>query len=293
MKFKVLGSVGVEVEGHFHSVRGTQQRALLAVLLVNGGRMVPVEDLYTELWGDEPPLTVENALQAHVSRLRRTLQAWGAAEAAGVALRARSTGYLLEFPAEDLDMNVFRRRAAAARAVMGCEPVRAAALLQECLGLWRGAPLQDAAKGPLCQSVAVQLGEEHLAAVEDKLWLDIECEVPSAIGELKRMSVVHPWRERITEILMLALYRCGRQAEAIETYHAARHRMVAELGMEPSAQLRERFLDILNQTPRQPAPAPVAAPAPAPAAPAPAVPAASAVPAVSVGPVAPELARSA
>ncbi|MFF9899280.1 BTAD domain-containing putative transcriptional regulator [Streptomyces longispororuber] len=292
MKFKVLGSVGVEVEGHFHSVRGTQQRALLAVLLVNGGRMVPAEDLYTELWGDDPPLTVENALQAHVSRLRRTLQAWGGGEA---ALRARSTGYLLEFDAEDLDMNVFRRRAAAARAVMGCDPVRAAALLQECLGLWRGAPLQDAAKGPLCQSVAVQLGEEHLAAVEDKLWLDIECEVPSAIGELKRMSVVHPWRERITEILMLALYRCGRQAEAIETYHAARHRMVAELGMEPSAQLRERFLDILNQTPRRPAPAPAPPAVPAaqavPATPAaPAVPAAAAVSAVVAGA---ELARSA
>ncbi|MVO88428.1 SARP family transcriptional regulator [Streptomyces sp. p1417] len=259
MKFKVLGSVGVEVGGQFHSVRGAQQRALLAVLLVNGGRMVPAEDLYTELWGDDPPLTVENALQAHVSRLRRTLHEWGPGQ---VALLARSTGYALEFPGEDLDMNVFRRRAAQARAVMEQDAGRAAALLGQCLQLWRGAPLQDAAKGPLCQSVAVQLGEEHLMATEDKLWLDFECEVPSAIGELKRLSVVHPWRERITEILMLALYRCGRQAEAIETYHAARGRMVAELGMEPSPQLRERFLDILNQAPVLPVQPPAPAPAP-------------------------------
>jgi DNA-binding SARP family transcriptional activator len=246
VKFKVLGSVGVEVDGHFHSIRGGHQRVLLAVLLVNGGKLVPAEELYAELWGDEPPVTVENALQAHVSRLRRTLQEWGDG---APALISRSTGYSLEFAAEDLDMNVFRRGVGQARSVMALDRAGAAGLLSQCLGLWRGAPLQDVAGGLLCQSAAVQLAEEHLAATEDKLWLDLEREVPSAIGELKRMSVVHPWRERVTEMLMLALYRCGRQAEAIETYHAARGRMIAELGTEPSPQLRERFLDILNQSP--------------------------------------------
>ncbi|MEV0323672.1 AfsR/SARP family transcriptional regulator [Streptomyces sp. NPDC050658] len=252
MKFKVLGSVGVEVQGHFHGVRGGHQRVLLAVLLVNGGKLVPAEELYAELWGDEPPVTVENALQAHVSRLRRTLQEWGPG---APALVGRSTGYSLEVPAEDLDMNVFRRGVAKARAAMDLDPAGAAALLAQSLGLWRGTALQGVAGGLLCQSVAVQLAEEHLAATEDKLWLDLEREVPSAIGELKRMSVVHPWRERVTEMLMLALYRCGRQAEAIETYHAARTRMVAELGTEPSPQLRERFLEMLNQSPACAAPA--------------------------------------
>lgn len=246
MKFKVLGSVGVEVDGHFHSIRGGHQRALLAVLLVNGGRLIPAEELYGELWGEQPPVTVENALQAHVSRLRRTLQAWGPG---APGLRTRSTGYSLEFPAGDLDVNVFRHRVARARRLMAKDADAAAVLLERALGLWRGAALQDVAGGLLCRSVAVQLAEEHLAATEDKLWLDFEREVPSAIGELKRMSVVHPWRERVTEMLMLALYRCGRQAEAIATYNAARARMVAELGTEPSPQLQERFLDILNQVP--------------------------------------------
>lgn len=246
MKFRILGSVGVEVDGHFRSVRGGQQRALLAALLVSGGRLVPAGELYTELWGTEPPLTVENALQAHVSRLRRTLQEWGSP---APSLVTRSTGYALEFPAEELDMNVFRRRVAEARRALSTDPAWAAGLLGEALALWRGVPLQDVTGGPLCRSVAVQLEEEHLAATEDKLWLDFECDVPSAIGELKRMSIVHPWRERVTEMLMLALYRYGRQAEAIETYHTARSRMVDELGIEPSPQLRERFLAILNQAP--------------------------------------------
>ena len=246
MKFKVLGSVGIEVDGHFHSIRGGHQRVLLAVLLVNGGRLVPAEELYGELWGDQPPVTVENALQAHVSRLRRTLQEWGDG---APSLITRSTGYSLEFPAEDLDLNVFRRGVGRARSLMSLDPEEAAALFSQALGLWRGAALQDVTGGLLCQSVTVQLAEEHLAATEDKLWLDFEREVPSAIGELKRMSIVHPWRERVTEMLMLALYRCGRQAEAIEAYHTARGRMAAELGIEPSPQLKERFLDILNQSP--------------------------------------------
>lgn len=246
MKFKVLGSVGIEVDGHFHNIRGGQQRALLAVLLVNNGRLVPAEELYVELWGDDPPLTVENALQAHVSRLRRTLQGWGGATA---SLVTRPTGYALEFPDEDLDMNVFRRRVTEARRAMTTDAPRAAGVLGEALALWRGAPLQDVSGGPMCRSIAVQLEEENVAATEDKLWLDFECARPTAIGELMRMSVVHPWRERVIEMLMLALYRSGRQAEAIETYHAARDRMVDELGMEPSPHLKEQFMAILNQSP--------------------------------------------
>ncbi|MFD5700357.1 AfsR/SARP family transcriptional regulator [Streptomyces lasiicapitis] len=262
MKFKVLGSLGVEVDGHFHPIRGGHQRVLLAVLLVNGGRLIPAEELYGELWGEHPPVTVENALQAHVSRLRRTLQSLGPG---APVLLTRSTGYSLEFPAGDLDLNVFRRGVGRARAVMDRDREAAAGLLAQVLGLWRGSALQDVTGGPLCRSVAVQLAEEHLAATEDKLWLDFEREVPLAIGELKRMSVVHPWRERVTEMLMLALYRCGRQAEAIETYNAARARMVAELGTEPSPQLRELFLDILNQSPACAGTGKGARPAPQPA----------------------------
>ncbi|MGR8012321.1 AfsR/SARP family transcriptional regulator [Streptomyces hypolithicus] len=156
------------MDGRFRSV----QRALLAVLLLHGGHLVPAEDLYAELWGDELPATVENALQAHVSRLRRTLQSWGDD---APSLVARSAGYVLEFSADDLDVNVFRRRIAQARAVMPTDTTRASVLLNEALGLWVGAPLQDVVAGSLCRSVAVQLEEECLAATEVKLWLDYEC----------------------------------------------------------------------------------------------------------------------
>ncbi|UYM22885.1 winged helix-turn-helix domain-containing protein [Streptomyces sp. AD16] len=144
MKFNVLGSVGIEVEGHFRSIRGGHQRVLLAVLLVNGGQLVPAEDLYGELWGEQPPVTVENALQAHVSRLRRTLQECGDH---APALITRSTGYSLEFPAQDLDMNAFRQGVGRARSLMAKDRDAAAALLTQSLGLWRGAPSRTSPEG--------------------------------------------------------------------------------------------------------------------------------------------------
>ncbi len=250
MEFKVLGPLEMEAGGQSRTVAGNRQRTLLATLLVSGGRPVSAEQLYTELWGESPPSTVENSLQAHVYRLRRTLnQLAGGAEAAP-ALITRPSGYVLDVDPRGLDMVLFRDRVAQARLVMPQAPGKAYRYLEEALAVWRGAPLQDVVPGPMCQSVALQLDEEYLTALEDKLWLGIDSEDPvHTIGELKRMSTIHPWRERITEMLMLALYRSGRQAEAIETYNTARRRLVDELGMEPSAQLRQRFREILNQVP--------------------------------------------
>lgn len=257
MMFRILGAVGYQLDGQFHSIPGARQRTLLAALLVSGGRPVPAEQLYTELWGESPPPTANNSLQAHIYRLRGTLQRVAGSTAPPAHLATRASGYTLEVAADHLDMNVFRGRIAESRRVVADDPRRAYALLEEALGLWRGSPLQDVPAGPMCQSVALQLDEEYMTALEDKLWLGIGCEDPfHVIGELKRMSTVHPWRERITEMLMLALYRSGRQAEAVEAYNKARSRLVEELGMEPSVQLRQRFRDILNQDPslRQPFP---------------------------------------
>jgi DNA-binding SARP family transcriptional activator len=250
VRFRILGPVSYEIEGQLHSIRGSRQRTLLAALLVSGGRPVPAEQLYTELWGETPPATANNSLQAHIYRLRGTLQRLPVGAGKGPQVTTRASGYALEHDWDNLDMTLFRSTIAESRRVVDKDPRKAYALLDQALSLWRGSPLQDVPAGPMCQSVALQLDEEHMTALEDKLWLSIGCEDPThVIGELKRMSSVHPWRERITEMLMLALYRCGRQAEAIEAYNSARRRLVDELGMEPSTELRQRFRDILNQAP--------------------------------------------
>lgn len=250
MRFRILGPVGYEINGLFYDVAGMRQRILLAALLVSNGRPVSADQLYTELWGENPPDTVGNSLQAHICRLRGTLQKMTDMDVSPPRLVTRTSGYALEIAAGDLDMNVFRERVSRSRDIISERPTEAYALLGEALTLWRGSPLQDVPASPLCRSVAIQLDEEYVTALEDKLWLSMDCEDPlHAVGELKRMSAVYPWRERITEMLMLALYRCGRQVEAVGAYNNARSRLANELGMEPSVRLKSMFREILNQAP--------------------------------------------
>lgn len=249
MQFRILGTLAVGIGGAFHAVPGLRQRRLLASLLIQAPAVVHVSTLYSELWGEDPPATVENALQAHVSRLRRTLVQLAGEPAADV-LRARGSGYSLDVAPEGIDLNQFRGYIRQSHQAMEAEELPAALeLLDRALGLWRGAPLGDAA-GPLCQSAATEWEEEYLSAREDAFWLRIRAGEPMrVVGELKRMSIAHPWRERITELLMVALYRSGRQAEAIGVYNAARLRLVDELGMEPSPKLRQLFQQMLDQDP--------------------------------------------
>ncbi|MEU2358915.1 AfsR/SARP family transcriptional regulator [Streptomyces misionensis] len=248
--FKLLGPLEMRAGDRVSTLGGARQRTLLAVLLLNHGRPLSVEQLCGQLWGEKLPATADNALQAHIYRLRRTLQQLSQA-AAGPQLLTRPFGYVLQLDGATVDVDVFRRSIARARSVMRSDPVSAHALFEEALALWQGEPLQDVlAEGGMCQNAALELKEEYLAAVEDKLSLGIDIADPApVIAELKRMSTAYPWHERLTELLMLALYRAGRQAEAVETYNRARRRLVDELGIEPSAQLRKRFHEILNQVP--------------------------------------------
>jgi SARP family transcriptional regulator, regulator of embCAB operon len=250
LSFRLLGPLEIRVGERVSRLAGARQRTLLAVLLVDSGRLLPVEQLYDELWGETPPPTVGNSLQAHVYRLRRTLNELSDSPATRPRLITRPSGYVLELNGATVDTDAFQRSISLARSLMHTDPAAAHALFEEALELWQGDPLQDVVQGPMCRSVALQLKEEYLTAVEDKLSLGIDIADPvRTIGELKRMSVAHPWRERITELLMLALYRAGRQAEALETYNCARRRLVEELGIEPSVQLRQRLREILNQVP--------------------------------------------
>lgn len=251
MQFRILGTLAVGVGGTVHAVPGLRQRCLLASLLIQAPAVVPVSTLYSELWDENPPATVENALQAHVSRLRRTLVQLAGDPAAADVLRTRSSGYSLDVAPENIDVNRFRGYIRQSQRMTAAEDLPAALdLLEQALGLWRGAPLGDAAAGPLCRSAATEWEEEYLSAREDAYWLRIRVGEPMrVVGELKRMSIAHPWRERITELLMVALYRSGRQAEAVGVYNTARLRLVDELGMEPSPKLRLLFRQMLNQDP--------------------------------------------
>ncbi|MBM7172014.1 AfsR/SARP family transcriptional regulator [Streptomyces sp. G44] len=248
--FAFLGPLEVRANGRTHTIGGNRQRTLLAALLVSPGRLLSAEQLYDELWGENPPPTFENSLQAHVYRLRRALQQAAGPDGSAPELLTRSSGYVLEPGGTETDAAAFRRLTGEARACTRRSPAQAHQLLDEALALWRGAPFQDVAQGPMSQGVALALEEEQLSAVEDKLWLEIQLADPvNTISELKRMRTIHPWRERLTEMLMLALYRTGRQAEAVETYNSTRHRLSSELGVEPSLRLRERLREILNQAP--------------------------------------------
>ncbi|MHC5908268.1 AfsR/SARP family transcriptional regulator [Streptomyces sp. S6] len=249
MNFRLLGPLEMRVGARVGALAGARQRTLLAALLLHSGRLVPVEQLYGELWGETLPPTVGNALQAHIYRLRRRLQQLSAA-GSGPQLLTRPSGYVLELNGATVDTDAFHGTLARARAHINTDPHVAHALFEDALALWQGDPLQDVIQGPMCRSVAFQLKEEYLTAVEEKFSLGLDIADPvRVIGELKRMSVAHPWRERITELLMIALYRAGRQAEALETYNGIRRRLVDELGIEPSIQLRQRLKEILNQVP--------------------------------------------
>ena len=259
MRFTILGPVGIVTNNELTPVAGHRQRILLASLLLADGRLLTNEQLYSELWGEDPPHTAHNALQAQVSRLRRTLGRLSESSDETPPVVTHSAGYVLKVDPSAVDMHTFRCRTAEARRVAATEPGRAVDLLDSALALWRGKPLQDVGNSPLCHSTAVQLEEEYLTAQETRLELKLHCgRTEEAIGELRAISVVHPWRERLTEMLMRSLYHVGRRAEALETYHSTRRQLTDHLGIEPSRRLKDTLRVILHE---EPAPAPRTRPA--------------------------------
>ncbi|MEU1040469.1 BTAD domain-containing putative transcriptional regulator [Streptomyces sp. NPDC005551] len=250
MNFTILGPVGIVTNNELFPIAGHRQRILLASLLLADRRLLTNDQLYGELWGDDPPHTAHNALQAQVSRLRRTLSRLAAPGDVVPPLVTHSAGYVLKADPSTIDMHTFRCRTAEARRLAEDNAGRAVELLDSALALWRGKPLQDVGNSPLCHSMAVQLEEEYLTAHETKLELKLRCgRTEEAIGELRAISVVHPWREKITEMLMLSLYQVGRRAEALETYHSTRRQLTDHLGIEPSRRLKDTLRAILHEEP--------------------------------------------
>jgi DNA-binding SARP family transcriptional activator/tetratricopeptide (TPR) repeat protein len=245
MEFRILGPLEALGEGRVLTLGGGKQRALLAVLLLHANETLTTDRLIDELWGDRPSATAAKNLQMRVSRLRKAL----GARAAGEAVVTRERGYELELDSDRLDSHRFERLLEEGRRELGAgHPEQAAAALEAALAMWRGAPLADLAYEPFAQREIARLEDLRAGALEQlieaKLALGTHAEV---ISQLETLISEHPYRERLRAQLMLALYRCDRQADALQAYQDARRQLVEELGIEPGERLRELERAILAQ----------------------------------------------
>jgi peptide/nickel transport system substrate-binding protein len=259
MQFSILGPLEVRRGDEPLPLGTAKQRALLAVLLLHANEVVSRDRLIDSLWGERPPASALHTVEAYVSRLRKILHTDGER-----VLLTRPPGYLLRIGFEELDVKRFERLVEEGRRALSDDaPERATALLREALGLWRGRALADVEYEPFAQAEAERLEELRLAAVE----AEIEAELAlgghaAAVPRLQALVAEHPLRERLQGQLMLALYRCGRQADALQAYRDARIYLIDQLGLEPSPMLRELERDILAQREDLWAPEPVRAPPP-------------------------------
>jgi DNA-binding SARP family transcriptional activator len=257
MRFRLLGPIEAWTGDHRVDLGPPRQRSVLAVLLLEPGQVVPVPRLVTALWGEAPPRTAVKNLQVYVHHLRKAL-----AEVPAVGVRTVGAGYLIQVDPDQVDLFRFRRLVADARTAPDPE---ASALLSEALALWQGPALADAG-GELLGNVATQLNEEHLAALEQRLEIELRLgRHAECVAELGRLVTAYPLREQLRALLMLALFRSGRQAEALATFRAGHALLTQELGIEPGARLRQLHERILRADPELAVPE--AAPATAPAAP--------------------------
>lgn len=249
-EFRLLGPLEVWRGGQQLPIRGAKPRALLAILLLYADHVMSTDALIDALWGERPPARAANALQVHVSALRRTLASCRAGPEAHQLLITRPPGYLLRLGRHELDLVRFERLLGEARAAMAIDPATAAARFGEAIALWRGPALADFVYERFASAEAARLEEMRLAARED--W--VECELArgnhaGVVGELERLVTEHPLRERPAGQLMLALYRCGQQGQASAIFQSTRSALGEQLGMEPGPSLRRLFQQILEQDP--------------------------------------------
>ena len=247
LEYRILGPLEVGANGAPVHLGGQKQRALLAYLLLRANDVVPAERLIEELWGDPAPRTAMTSLQNVVSQLRKVLGA--------EPLETRSPGYRLKISPEQLDLTRFERLVKSAR---GTEPAERARVLTEALELWRGAPLSDFVYERWAQDEIRRLDELRLAAVEERIDAELELDRSAElVPELERLAAEYPQRERLRGQLMLALYRSGRQTDALQAYQDARRMLVDELGIEPGPELQRLNASILRQEARLQPTAPV------------------------------------
>jgi len=262
MVLKLLGPVELISGRRSLSIGGPRQRVVLAMLGLNANRVTPVDHLVEALWDTEPPSTARGQIQTCVSSLRKLFGPGGHPG----EIRTRPPGYLLEIAETDLDIEEFGGLTAAARAKADEGDLgEAASMLRQALAIWRGPALADV-DSELARRAAAQFEDARLAAIEERIRLDLALGRHQALnGELASLVEEYPLRERLAEFRMLALYRSGRQADALEVGRRTRHTLVEELGVEPGHDLQNLEAAILNRdpaldlrtTPPEPQPAPV------------------------------------
>lgn len=241
MDFRVLGPLEA-IDGDAKlALGGPRQRLVLAYLLLEANRVVPTDRLVDRIWGDEPPDAARGALFAYISRLRKTLGPG--------RIQARPPGYILVADRSEIDALRFADLVEEARR-QGDDRRAASATLSQALDLWRGGALSDLAAHDALRPAITRLEELRLGALED--WIDAEMALGhhrKALPSLETLTTEHPLRERLWSQLMAALYRSGRQGDALGAFHRARTFLVEELGIDPSPELRQLYEQVLHQDP--------------------------------------------
>lgn len=250
VEFAILGPVEVQLDGNPVALGGPKPRALLAMLLLEANNVVSRDRLIEGLWGERLPPTAEHTLDDYISRLRKALGT--------DRIERRPPGYSVRVETSELDLARFDNLLEEGREQLTrSDAAAAAATLRDALGLWRGPALADVLNEPFASVEADRLEGKRLSALEDRIEADLALGGGSElVAELEALARQHPFRERLLGHLMLALYRCGRQAEALERFRTARHRLADELGLEPGMQLRQLEGQILDHDPVLGAPRP-------------------------------------
>jgi DNA-binding SARP family transcriptional activator/tetratricopeptide (TPR) repeat protein len=240
MEFRVLGPLEVWNDGRMLPIRAPKQRALLAALLMRANQLRSIDELVDLIWGDAPPSTARNTVAVYVRQLRKALVERQVDPGPSERLVTAPSAYLIRVEPGELDLHRFKQLAAKGReAALRRAFAEASDALRAALGVWRGAALADVASDRLREAEVAHLEERRIATLEER----VECDLAlgrhlDLVGELGAQVAAHPTRERLRGQLMLALYRSGRQVEALAVYRDGRRALVEELGLEPSRALQ-------------------------------------------------------
>jgi DNA-binding SARP family transcriptional activator/ABC-type glycerol-3-phosphate transport system substrate-binding protein len=250
MEYRVLGPFDVRRGGERLALGSFKQRSLLALLLIQANEVVSTDRVIDELWGGDAATERQNALWVHVSKLRSTLEPGREQRSEGTLLLTRPQGYVLQVAPDELDAWRFRQLIDEGRGLLDVDPAAASIAIAEALALWRGHPYEDFTYEAFAQAEISRLEEWRLEAVELRVDADLRRGLASElVAELEGLVRQHPFREGLTAQLMVALYRSGRQAEALRAYARLRSQLSEEVGLEPSASLKRLEEQILVADP--------------------------------------------
>jgi DNA-binding SARP family transcriptional activator len=251
MDLRILGPLEVRVAGATLPLGGQKQRAVLAMLALHLDEVVPVDVLVDGLWGEQPPVSAVNTVQVYMSRLRRVLRTEDTPDRTGAAvLQRRGAGYVLGLDPECSDLHRFRRLVREGTQVLRTAPVRASNTLREALELWHGPPLAEFVDEPFARAEVPRLEQLRLSALEARLEADLAIgHHAQLVSELEYLVAEQPLHESLHGMLMVSLYRSGRQAEALGAYRRARRILAEALGIDPGRALQELEAAVLAQDP--------------------------------------------